>query len=127
MPGTQDSERVECVTWNQYRIGLSAVFVGNALFSVILFAAVEKQPTTTTNTNAVIVDSDHDRTALIEKLAREMGDAGLHSGAERSELGTGDEAAALRIVRVVEHGQRRPGSNIFFSPDQLVTSQCFGA
>jgi hypothetical protein len=65
------------VTWRQFQLGLTAVFLGNAAFTVLVVVAVTRQagPNHTTNTQSVIIVQD--KAELIETLAREKLNAGL--------------------------------------------------
>lgn len=60
----------ECVKWNQLSPCLAAVFLGNAVFSLVLVIVVTSQGSTT-QTQTIHIDADHERAALIEKLTRE--------------------------------------------------------
>lgn len=96
MPRSTIIEGVECVTWRQHKIGLASVFVGNALFSIILLAMTGQRGAATTNTNAVYLDSDRERTALIEQLAMEQIHARLQSTASSVRPGSSNDGSPSR-------------------------------
>lgn len=67
----QPSEGVRCVTWTQHTFGLAAVFVANAVFSLVLFALAVNNQVTQTNHQSIQLTPDPERSEMVEKLTRE--------------------------------------------------------
>ena len=68
----------ECVKWNQLSPCLAAVFLGNAVFSLVLVIVVSSKPNTT-QSQSIHIDNDPQKSQLIETLARETISAELHN------------------------------------------------
>ena len=80
---------IECVTSDQLRLMCLCTFAASALFSIFLFALGQKPDTSRVENVQTVNVVGTDKTALVEKLARERMEVdGLHSSVQRNASGS---------------------------------------
>ena len=86
MSNNAGASGVECVTQRTLVCSLTAVFFGNAVFTILMLFVPHNTTSATVN-NSIQIDSDKDRSRLIEEIARTE-DARLHDTTGRLQLGS---------------------------------------